>query len=222
MILRSHKLVVSAPQEEKIEMLELTTDEQSFEGYAKPVEGCPFNMRTQRASVWARSKSHRTGKNPKDSVQSIDVKNLKRMLATNGFGVPPEYVYESQGEMMVKNCVVENGALKDAGLPWQEGRVFRFRRKVGDAVILNDTCTVVVEGDRVQMFHLVRHSVRSVSGQQITIKMPSFSFDGWDVARESVSATLAYIVRNNVLVPVWAVQHENTIFLYNAQTGEAL
>lgn len=143
----------------------------------------------------------------------VTLDGLKQRLASVGLSIPPEYVFESTGEMMARRF----GQGEGSGQTWCEGKVFRFTRQFDGNTIFSDTCIVAIRNADVILYSLRNHPIEKVGTQ--TIKKFIFKTKAGGIDPGQVDTKLLYQVKGSVIVPVWHVEYGDYLFKYDAITG---
>jgi len=144
----------------------------------------------------------------------VTLDGLKRRLASVGLSIPPEYAFESRGEMMARRF----GQGEGSGLIWCEGEAFRFIRQFNGKTIFSDICTVAVRNADIILYSLRNHPIKKVGTQSIK-KLALNTEDGY-IDPDQVNAKLVYEVKGNALVPVWHIEYGDYLFKYDAVSGD--
>ncbi|NQT04322.1 MAG: hypothetical protein HQ580_20015 [Planctomycetes bacterium] len=160
----------------------------------------PKNGRTQRLE------------HPAETIKLPD--GLKQRLASIGLHIPPDYVFESKGEMKAKRF----GRGEGSGQTWCEGEVFRFVREFDNKVIANDTCVVAIRNADVILYNLKNHPIKKVGTQRI--RKPALKKRIGGIETGQVNTKLVYEVKGNAVVPVWHAEYGDYLLKYDAITGD--
>jgi len=111
----------------------------------------------------------------------------------------------------------KNGKLKIIK-EWIEGQVYKYRRKVENTFIVNDTCTAIFRKGQLSMFSVQKHPFIKQGKEKI--KQIHFPGTSDTIDTDLLKSNLVYIATGLEVRPIWEVQYKNMLFRFDAKTGD--
>jgi len=136
-------------------------------------------------------------------------------LESLGLEIPPDYVLDSCGKMMVGKYIANTGGMHQLGETWCEGETFEFIREYNGHKIFDDRLRIVIQNNNITSYSLTRHPLKK-TGASI-VKKPHFRSKDSSIKWHALHPSIVYRVKEKAVVPLWQVQYEKYLFHYDIE-----
>lgn len=123
---------------------------------------------------------------------------------------------------MAGNYSIAKGKVLPMGNGWCEGEALTFIRQLNGREIINETYRLVIKGKNVTSLNVTMHNFAKVGKMQINnlqINKEKLIKNKIRIKYEDIHKKLVYKVEGNKVLPLWYLEHDNIVILFDAIKG---